>query len=468
MTAMRFAFFLAAAAAALSAAGPLRVLESNPRWLTDGSGRAIYLTGSHIWQSLQDSGLLMERGAQNPPPVFDFDAYLDFLEKRGHNFIRLWRWEPSRFTDDIDPPSVVKYCRPHPWPRTGPGMARDGAPKFDLERFDPEYFDRLRARVAAAGERGIWVSVMLFEGWGLQFMDAWDYHPFNAANNINGVGGDKLDYVGLKNPRFTALQEAYVRKVVDTVNGFDNVLYEIANESGAHSTEWQYHMIRYVKQRQAGKPRQHLVGMTFQYRGGANKTLFDSPADWISPNSTPEENYIDNPPSKYSGKVVLSDTDHLWGKSGGDNVWVWKSFMRGLHTLLMEELTPSPTWQDSARDAMGQTRRWSERVNLAAMTPADEVSQTRYCLADRGREYLVFQKGDQGEFRVNLKEAPGRFAVEWFNVNTGASLPGRPVEGGASRTFATPFGGPAVLYLKRMASPEPPSTPRRQVPGEAP
>ena len=26
------------------------------------------------------------------PERFDFGEYLDFLEERGHNFIRLWRW----------------------------------------------------------------------------------------------------------------------------------------------------------------------------------------------------------------------------------------------------------------------------------------------------------------------------------------------------------------------------------------
>jgi hypothetical protein len=30
------------------------------------------------------------------PEAFDFDGYLDFLVDRGHNFIRLWRWEHVR------------------------------------------------------------------------------------------------------------------------------------------------------------------------------------------------------------------------------------------------------------------------------------------------------------------------------------------------------------------------------------
>jgi len=48
---------------------------------------------------------------------------------------------------------------------TGPGAATDGKPRFDLSRFDPAYFGRLRDRVTAAGDKGIYVAVMLFEGF---------------------------------------------------------------------------------------------------------------------------------------------------------------------------------------------------------------------------------------------------------------------------------------------------------------
>lgn len=441
------------------ATGPLRVLESNPRYFTDGSGKAVYLAGSHIWQNLQDSGHRLSE-SQDPPPAFDYDRYLDFLAAHNHNFFRLWRWEAPKWTDR-QPEGVIKYCRPHPWLRTGPGLAKDGKPKFDLERYDPEYFDRLGARIRAAGNRGIYAAIMLFEGWELQFTDAWIYHPSSRDNNINGIEADLdgdgrgLEYNSLSDSpmgrRVLAFEEAYVRKVIDTVNDLDNVLYEICNEAGSYSTEWQYHLIRFIKQYQAAKPKQHPVGMTFQYRGGTNATLYDSPADWISPNpGEPPADYRENPPSAFHGKVVVNDTDHLWGHTGGDAVWVWKSFCRGLNVLFMEELLPSPTWQDSARHGMRQTRRFAERVNLAAMTPQDKLSATGYCLASRGQEYLVFQSGSKGEFTLNLKDAPGTFSLEWLNVYTGATVPGKPVAGGAVRTFTTPFGGPAVLYLKRQ------------------
>ena len=444
---MKTVLCLLAGAAALAAAGPLRVLPSNPRWFTDDSGRAVYLAGTHNWSNFQDNG--HRRPVTGDAPAFDYDGYLEFLSRRGHNFFRLWRWEVPRFVDEKPP--GVKYCRPHPWARSGPGTARDEQPKFNLERFDPEYFTRLRSRVAAARDRGMYVSVMLFEGWAMQFLNTWEFHPFHPDNNVNGVDAGKLDFYTLKNPRVTALQEAYLRKVADTVSDLDNVLYEVSNEAGPYSTEWQYHVIRYVKQYEAAKGMRHPVGMTFQYRGGSNRALYESPADWISPNTGDNgENYVENPPSNHTEKVIVNDTDHLWGHTGGDNIWVWKSFCRGLNVLFMEELTPSPTWQDSAREAMGQTRKWADRINLAAMVPSDALCGTRYCLADAGREYLVFQKGDKGEFTVNLSAVPGAFSVEWFNVTTGACTPARPVEGGATRTFTTPFPGPAVLYLKRL------------------
>jgi len=175
-------------------AGPLRVSAQNPLYLTDGSGRAIYLTGSHT------SANLIDKGATDPPSAFDYNAYLDFLKDHNHNFIRLWTWELSKYTANTDGSFI--YAAPLPWSRTGPGVALDGKPKFDLTKFNQPYFDRLRSRLIAAGAQGIYVSIMLFEGWGMFYVQSswrWDGHPFNMANNINGIDGDQnKDGTGLE------------------------------------------------------------------------------------------------------------------------------------------------------------------------------------------------------------------------------------------------------------------------------
>jgi hypothetical protein len=76
------------------APGPLVVSATNPRYFTAQSDarKAIYLTGSHIWNNFHD-GMGPGSRCADAPERLDFAEYLDFLVQRGHNFIRLWRWE---------------------------------------------------------------------------------------------------------------------------------------------------------------------------------------------------------------------------------------------------------------------------------------------------------------------------------------------------------------------------------------
>jgi hypothetical protein len=226
-----------------------------------------------------------------------------------------------------------------------------------------------------------------------------------------------------------------------------------ANENHPASTEWQYHMIDYVHQYEGRKPKQHPVGMTFQYRGGSNKTLFDSPADWISPN--PEGGYRDDPPAADGRKVILNDTDHLWG-IGGNQAWVWKTFLRGLHPIFMDPYDGlvlgerfDPQWEPIRR-SMGYARRCADRINLAAAEPHGELASTRYCLADPGNAYLVYLP-DGGGADVDLSGAKGDFAVEWLHPASGGWTSAGETRGGDRRQLAAPFDGDAVLLLRRTA-----------------
>ncbi len=156
--------------------GPLCIHSHNPRYFTDESGKAIYLTGSHTWSVFQDSG------PGNPPAPFDYPGFLSFLTKNHHNFCRLWVWEHSWGARQ----GKQSFIYPLPYLRVGPGTALDGQPKFDLTEFNPEYFNRLRSRVIMARDQGIYLAVMLFQGWSIENKtngtdDPWPGHPFNAA-----------------------------------------------------------------------------------------------------------------------------------------------------------------------------------------------------------------------------------------------------------------------------------------------
>ena len=426
--------------------GPLRVCAANPRYFADPSGRPVYLTGSHTWQSLQD-GVLSNYTAVTQP--FDYPGYLGLLRTNHHNFIRLWRWE-------------LTSHEPQPWRRAGPGQALDGKPKFDLRQFHQAYFDRLRSRVIAARDRGIYVSVMLFEDW--IFMNKRvDYpleqHPFHKDNNASRVNGDPngdgwgIEIHTLQVPEVLEVQKAYVRKVIETVNDLDNVLFEICNEGGRHTRDWQYEMVRFVKSVETKMPQQHPVGMTSV--GDMNEECLKSPADWTSWGTTgwdqPKDAWTSDPPAADGQKVSLLDTDHIGWKVFIDDAaftraWVWKSFTRGHNTLLMENLAHSAGWI-AGRAAMGHTRRLADRLLLATVVPHPELASTRYCLADPGKAYVVYLP-EGGEVTVDLSAAPGKFVVEWIDAERGMGRSAEAAAGGGQRSFRAPFSGDAVLCLQ--------------------
>jgi hypothetical protein len=497
--------------------GPLVVSTTNPRYFTPasgpGAGRAVYLTGSHIWNNLHDG---MGPGHDGPPEPerMDYPAYLRFLTERGHNFIRLWRWEQVR--SQAAGGSYHLNMTPQPWARTGPGTAKDGKPRFDLERFDDAFFDRLRDRVAKAGEAGIYVGVMLFDGWALHLSPAPDQiegHPFHAGNNINGVSAASINDLQVLplDPQVEVIQETYLRKVVDTVHDLPNVLWEVANEScgggsvtqefaaffgmdevptWGDSTDWQYWVIDVVKRHESGCGYDsHPIGMTMQFPVAdqirVNEPLLRSRAEWISPGyddeiftrgghpmapGSPPSRWFADPPIADGTKVVISDTDH-YAPGHGDAVWAWKSFLRGHHPILMDfgliagpqpaGESPADTglppfeYYEPARWAMGDTRRFAERITLLQMQPRSDIASTGYTLADPGSEYLVLEPhGDGRAFTVDIR--PGAYTVEWFDVTSRetAMADTVSVESAGSVEFSSPFpSGPAVLYLNQVGNP---------------
>jgi len=447
-----------------AAMGPLRKSTVNSRYFVDPNGKPVLLVGSHTWNNLQDTAQI------SPPPAQDYNAYLAFLKAHNHNFVRLWKRDLPTYCGWGG--GGTWYLAPWPHLRTGPGTATDGLPTFDLTQFDQSYFDRLRARVLAARAQGLYVSVMLFDDYNLTtYRCPNDGYPYSSGNNVNGIadGGTNSSHT-LANPAITAFQDAYVKKVIDTVNDLDNVLYEVLDEGTPSTESWQLHIFNTMKTYEANKPLQHPIGVT--------AILYDDPwlyttgADYTSPVARVS-------PSNNQGKVSINDTDHSYNWSlmlpegpQGHRDWVWENFTSGAMTVFMDPYlisgvqtgrnSPSncangvctgpvdPKWEQ-VRLNMGYTRTYANKMDLLKMTPQGSLSSTGNCLAQTpsaGAEYLVYAPSG-GTFTVDLTAMPATrtLTVEWFNPTTGVTTAGTSVSAGATRSFAAPFGGNAVLYL---------------------
>jgi hypothetical protein len=467
--------------------GPLKPSMSG-HFLTDSSGKAVALAGSQTWNTMQDLGL-----TGSPAPV-DFGAFVQFLGRFGHNATILWKKDLPTYCG-WGAGGTWHIAGPWPWPRTGAGQASDGLPKFDLTTFDASYFQRLRSRVVALQQAGVYTVVELFDGLqltgnrcGTSSPDG-DAFPLTGVNNVNGIddgysGGSSGtgSMTMTSNNAITDVEDTFVRMAIDTLNDLDNVLWEVSEEGPTGSDWWQEHTIGLIHAYEKGgtfegktypgKPLQHPVGRVSTQYPGDDAPLYTSAADWVAPMQSSIA------PASNQGKAIVNDSDHSYyftsfvdgsGTVNTANVhhFVWENFTSGASVLFMDPYiidwtsgnrnlcagasdgvcTSPDSKYDDFRKNLGYVAAYGNKMNLVAMTPQPSLCSTGHCLAETtGQgEYLVYDEG--GSLDVTL--VAGTFTVEWLDPSTGNIIAGSSVSGGGQTTFTVPSGlNDAVLYLK--------------------
>ena len=251
------------------AAEPIAPHPENPRYFLFRAKPAFLMTsGEHY-------GAVLNRD-------FDHVPYLAELFAHRSNLTRLfsgtYREVPGSFqiAGNTLAPAPARYAAP--WPRSSQPGAVDGGNKFDLSAWDPAYFDRLKSFVAAAGERGIVVELVLFCPFYEE--NLWTVNPMNARNNVGGIGTmPRSEVFTLKHPAMVAVHESLVRKLVSELRRFDNLYYEICNEPyfGGVALDWQARVARTIVETEAslGAPR-HMIAQNIA--NGSAKVKDPDPA----------------------------------------------------------------------------------------------------------------------------------------------------------------------------------------------
>jgi hypothetical protein len=163
---------------------------------------------------------------------FDYVKYLDEIQACGLNLTRMFSGiymeSDKSFNitkNTLAPASMRLIC---PWARSDVSGYANGGNKFDLTKWDAEYFKRLKDFISNANKRGIVVEVVLFCPY--YGDDQWNLAPINAKNNVNNIGDlPRTDAFTMKNADMVAIHDAMVRKIVSELKDFDNIYYEICN-----------------------------------------------------------------------------------------------------------------------------------------------------------------------------------------------------------------------------------------------
>jgi len=234
--------------------------------------------------------------------AFDYDVYLEEMARTGQNGTRVFTF--YREEGDRDVPSIgyantlapAPSAAVMPWQRVeGQGDAPDGLPRFDLDRWNDAYFQRLKAYVRACDRHGVVCEIVLFcNPYDQRRLDLF---PCSPLSNVNGVGGDLTgpgSFMSLDAPSIVAFQERFITKIVSELNEFDNVYYEICNEPTAGPGQdpierapkiaaWHRHLARAIREAERGLPRRHLVAANLHLRTPARDagSTSKSPSDLV-------------------------------------------------------------------------------------------------------------------------------------------------------------------------------------------
>ena len=298
------AVLLRGAAPCHAALRPLAVHPANPHYLLFRGKPVVLITSGEHYGAVLNLD-------------FNYRRYLDELHAHRLNHTRLfsgtYREVPASFgiTDNTLAPKPNRYLAP--WIRsTTPGYF-DGGNKFDLTRWDEDYFHRLKDFVRQAGRRGIVVEISLF--CPLYDQGLWRANPMNATNNINRVGDCRLNEVyTLKHPELTRTQKDVTRKIVQELNPFDNLYYEVCNEPwvGNVTSEWQNEIVATIVETEAALPARHLISLN------SGKLRILDPHPHVAIYNFHHPDIADAVAQNYSLNRVLGDNET--GFRGRDNL----------------------------------------------------------------------------------------------------------------------------------------------------
>ncbi len=459
---------LAAMALALACSGveaQLRVAQ-NKRYFED-DGKPVVLFGSGLWTIIPDISV-------------DIEDHNTWYAKHGANANRATLF--AFFNSVADGQGIG------PWARTGPGLANDGMPKFDLTKPDPAFWARVRAYLESCQRHGIYVLLQIFDE---PFTEAgeqrWFVNPFNPDNNVNDLPGlptgkssGEAQFYDPDNKALMVIQDALVKRLLDeTAKHFGNVIYEIGNEINMDSVtskaaRWQQHWINFFRayERDHGEAlllsndtRRELLetGMggfqVVNHHGfvdvrikGASTTImpfklcraitadfkaFDLPILNSRPCSDPDR--------KNYGDVV--------GEEEGRSLY-WSYFFSGGHIIGFR--TTKESWKDGlkAERIIEALRRFIDATRFWEMEPHPElVGGEALCLASLGQEYGLYLPVG-GEISLDLSQATALLKGRWYNPRTGEWAQRQETPGGRKCTLVAPGAGDWALHIRRERSPE--------------
>jgi hypothetical protein len=257
---------------------PVTVYKSNPHYFFYKNKPLVLITSDHHYGAVIDLD-------------FDYEKFLDYLSANGMNLTRIYPGAMFEAPDKYhqgNPLGPLPGRQILPWakstqPGANPLLAEDGKTsfKFDLDTWNPDYFNRLKSFVKYAQKKNIIVEVAFFNG---MYNDSWPLNALFYENNIQNIGKYNAESCGLfttndpRNQDVIVRQKTYISKIAEELNEFDNLIYDICDEPSLQGVPgggvlfmpdslvipWIKEMKNAFLLAEKKLPKKHLLGQTVQ------------------------------------------------------------------------------------------------------------------------------------------------------------------------------------------------------------
>jgi hypothetical protein len=462
------------------------VCPQNPHYFSYKDKPIVLITSDHHYGAVIDKD-------------FDYVKFLDYLALNGMNLTRIYPGAMFEPTDKYLPGNPLGP-RPGrqllPWARSSqaganPLLTESGQPsyKYDLDKWNQDYFDRLNDFVECARGKGIIVEIPFFNG---MYNDCWPLMAMYHENNIQNVGQYEDKECGLftstdvRNQDVINYQKAYIKKIATELNEFDNLIYDICDEPSLQGLPggsvlflpdsqvipWVNEMKEAFLQAEESLPKKHLLGQTVQNLSPdfSNESWCKwLPTEYVKPaEKALNLNYENNKPlinveSNYYGISLTKnayDVDAIrlegwWFMLGGGAgcINLNGEFYRGQETGSVNTQSYIVPQKKVLKDFMDSF----DLAGLSRFTDFSGTPSDAFCniLAEDGKQYALYifhgaYEGDwgahfipePGNFRDTLilnKIPAGNYFLEWIEPSTGTIKDSEKLNwAGGNLTLKTP------------------------------
>jgi hypothetical protein len=375
---------------------------------------------------------------------FDFIRYLDELKSKGLNLTRTFTGayvEPQgafNIAENTMAPLPDRFICP--WMRSQEPGYFNGGNKFDLTRWDEAYFTRLKDFVSAAEKRNVIVELALFCPFYEEIQ--WKLSPMNAINNMNAIGNIGKDdvYTMDKSGSLLSVQDNLVRKIVNELKVFDNVIYEICNEPyfGGVKMEWQHHIASLISKTEETLGVRHLISQNIANDSARiisphpDVSVFNF--HYASPPTAVRQNYHLNKVIGDNETGFKGQRDSTYRKEGWEIILAGGGLYNNLDysfttthekgTFAYPEKQPGGG-SVALRQQLGYLKKFMDGFDFISMKPNRSfisgglpAKSRAHVLSETGKQYAAYiLRGNQVNLLVTLPA--GAYAVEWMDPVTG-------------------------------------------------